>query len=142
MSLPVPLMFVSGPPVYIAEPVIGEESTSVFVLDKDEVIQLVDADLNESKEGNPVVDVDLNEIKEVDPLVNAKLRRIRTTFGQQIYRPLTFYFEEDEEISGNVANFDDNTIVIEVDGDKDTIVSIEVNTIHDVKWRGKSLPGN
>lgn len=128
MSRPVPLMFVSGPPVYIAVPVADEESTSVFVKDEDETTELV---------GVPLV-----EVKEIDPLIIAKLRRIRTSFGQQIYRPLTFYLEEDEEISGNVASFEDNTIVIEVDGDEDTIVAIELNTIQDIKWRGKSLPGN
>ena len=128
MSRPVPLMFVSGPPVYIAVPVADEESTSVFVKDEDETTELV---------GVPLV-----EVKEVDPLIIAKLRRIRTSFGQQIYRPLTFYLEEDEEISGNVASFEDNTIVIEVDGDEDTIVAIELNAIQDIKWRGKSLPGN
>lgn len=128
MSRPVPLMFISGPPVYISVPVVGEESTSVFMLEKDEITELVD--------------VDLNKVKEVDPLVNARLRRIRTSFGQQIYRPLTFHLEEDEEINGNVASFNDNTIIIEVDGDKDTIVAIEINTIKDVKWRGKSLPQN
>lgn len=128
MSRPVPLMFVSGPPVYIAVPVADEESTSVFVKDEDETTELV---------GVPLV-----EVKEVDPLIIAKLRRIRTSFGQQIYRPLTFYLEEDEEISGNVASFEENTIVIEVDGDEDTIVAIELNAIQDIKWRGKSLPGN
>ena len=128
MSLPVPLMFVSGPPVYIAVPFADEESTSVFVKDEDEIIALVD--------------VPLIEIKEVDPVIIAKLRRIRTSFGQQIYRPLTFYLEEDEEISGNVASLEDNTIVIEVNGDVDTIVAIELNTIKDIKWRGKSLPQN
>ena len=128
MSRPVPLMFVSGPPVYIAVPVADEESTSVFVKDEDETTELV---------GVPLV-----EVKEIDPLIIAKLRRIRTSFGQQIYRPLTFYLEEDEEVSGNVASFEDNTIVIEVNGDEDTIVAIELNTIQDIKWRGKSLPGN
>ena len=128
MSRPVPLMFVSGPPVYIAVPIVDEESTSVFVKDEDETIALVKASLNEEKE--------------VDPIIIAKLHRIRTSFGQQIYRPLTFYLEEDEEIRGNVASFDDNTIVIEVNGDEDTIVSIEIKAIRDIKWRGKSLPGN
>ena len=128
MSRPVPLMFVSGPPVYIGVPFVEEESTSVFVKDGDEKIALVEATFI--------------EVKEVDPVIIAKLRRIRTSFGQQIYRPLTFYLEEDEEISGNVASFDDNTIVIEVNGDKDTIVAIELNAIRDIKWRGKSLPGN
>ena len=128
MSRPVPLMFVSGPPVYIAVPIVDEESTSVFVKDEDETIALVKASLNEEKE--------------VDPIIIAKLHRIRTSFGQQIYRPLTFYLEEDEEIHGNVASFDDNTIVIEVNGDEDTIVAIEIKAIRDIKWRGKSLPGN
>ena len=128
MSLPVPLLFVSGPPIYIAVPFIEEESTSIFVKEVDEVKEVV-------KE-LPV------EIKEAKPAIIAKLNRIKTTFGQQIYRPLTFYLDVDEEITGNVSKFEGNTIVVEINGDEDAIVSIELTEIEDIKWRGKSLPEN
>ncbi|MCZ2257210.1 hypothetical protein [Sporosarcina sp. G11-34] len=128
MSLPVPLMFVSGPPIFIAVPFIEEESTSIFVIDVDEQKEIA--------EGLPV------EINETKPAIIAKLNRIQTSFGQQIYRPLTFHLDEDERITGNVSKFEGNTIVVEIDGDEDTIVSIDLSEIQDVKWRGKSLPEN
>ena len=128
MSLPVPLMYVSGPPVYIAVPFIEEESTSIFVKEVDEVKEIV---------------TELSvEIEKTKPAINAKLNRIRTSFGQQIYKPLTFYLDADEKITGNVSKFEENTIVVEINGDKDKIVSIELSDIQDITWRGKSLPEN
>ena len=128
MSLPDPLLFVSGPPIYIAVPFIEEESTSIFIKEVDEEKELV--------KGLSV------EIKETKPAIITKLNRIRTSFGQQIYRPLTFHLDADEKITGNVTKFEGNTIVVEINGDEDTIVSIELSEIQDIKWRGKSLPEN
>jgi len=128
MSLPVPLMFISGPPIYIAEPFIEEESTSIFVIEVDE-----------EKEVAEGLSVEINEAK---PAIIAKLNRIQTSFGQQIYRPLTFFLDADERITGNVSKFEGNTIVVEINGDEDEIVSIELSEIQDIKWRGKSLPEN
>lgn len=128
MSRPVPLMFVSGPPVYTHVPLMEEESTSVFVKEE-EPLKMVD------------VPIDLIERKEVDPSILAKVQKLQTPIGQKVYNKLTFILG-DEEITGNVAKVDGDTMVIEVNGDEDKIVAIELNELQNIIWRGKSLPEN
>ena len=126
MSRPVPLMFVSGPPVYTHVPFVEEESTSVFVLEEEEP-QMIATE--------PI------EVKEVDPSILAKVQKIQSPIGQKVYKRLTFVLDDDE-IIGNVAKVDGNTMMIEVNGDGDKVVALELNELSDIKWRGKSLPEN
>ena len=127
MSRPVPLMFVSGPPVYTHVPFVDEESTSMFVKEEEAELQTVVAD--------PI------ELKEVDPSILAKVQKVQSPIGQKVYKKLTFVLDDDEVI-GNVAKVDGNTMMIEVDGDKDKIVALELSELRNIIWRGKSLPEN
>lgn len=125
MSRPVPLMFVSGPPVYTRIESEEEESTSIFVIE-DESPELVEAPI---------------EIKEVEPSILAKVKRLQSSIGQRVYRGLTFILS-DEEISGNVGKLEGDTLVIEVNGDEDEVIAVELSELQDIIWRGKSLPEN
>lgn len=128
MSRPVPLMFVSGPPVYTHVPFVDEESTSVFAkVEEEEELQTAVADAMERKE--------------VDPSILAKVQKVQSPIGQKVYKKLTFVLD-DEEIIGNVAKVDGNTMTIEVDGDEDKIIDLELNELRNIIWRGKSLPEN
>lgn len=127
MSLPVPLMFVNGPPVYEKVPMMDEESTSLFVKYFEEEPLFLE---------EPV-----KELVEIDPVIRGKLARVQSSFGQQIYKELTFVLPN-EEIVGNVTKYDDNTIHIELLGTEDMIMAIELSDILDIRWRGKSLPKN
>ena len=132
MSRPVPLMFVSGPPVYTHVPFVDEEeSTSVFV--KEEEAE-AEAELQ-------MAVVDPIEIKEVDPSILAKVQKVQSPIGQKVYKKLTFVLDDDE-VMGNVTKVDGNTMMIEVDGDEDKIVALELSELRNIIWRGKSLPEN
>ena len=138
MSRPVPLMFVSGPPVYTRVQFEDEESTSIFVT-MDESPELVEAPIT-MDESPELVEAPI-EIKEVDPSILAKVERLQSSMGQRIYQGLTFILG-DEEIRGNVGKLDGNTIIIEVNGDKDEIIAVELSEVQDIIWRGKTLPEN
>lgn len=125
MSIPVPLMFIIGPPVYTRTEIEGEESTSIFTME-DASPELVEAPI---------------EIKEVEPSILAKVERLQSSIGQRVYRGLTFNLG-DEEIKGNVGKLEGNTLMVEVDGDEDELVAVELSEIQDIIWRGKSLPEN
>lgn len=127
MSLPVPLMFINGPPVYEKVLFQEEESTSVFVKYVDDVTVAHEEVTNEK---------DL-----VDPLIMKKLQRVKTSFGQEIYKGLTFILD-DERIKGNVTKLDGNTVFVKLAETEDTIIAIELSTIRNILWRGKPLPKN
>lgn len=129
MSRPVPLMFVDGPPVYTRVSVEDEESTSIFVIE-DESSNTV-----EQLAEQPI------EIKEVDSSILAKVARFQSPIGQRVYQGLTFILD-DEEIRGNVGKLEDNTLIIEVEGDEDEIIAVELSELQDIIWRGKPLPEN
>lgn len=134
MSRPVPLMFVSGPPVYTHVPFVDEEeSTSVFVKEEE-------AEAEAEAELQTAV-VDPIEIKEVDPSILAKVQKVQSPIGQKVYKKLTFVLDDDE-VMGNVTKVDGNTMMIEVDGDEDKIVALELSELRNIIWRGKSLPEN
>lgn len=127
MSLPVPLMFINGPPVYEKVPIKDEESTSIFVKYVNE----------ENNADNELME---EEVK-VNPIILSQLQRVRSNFGQQIYKGLTFMLTE-EEIVGNVTKYDGDTVFVKIAGTEDSIVAIELSEIVDIQWRGKSLPKN
>lgn len=131
MSRPVPLMFVSGPPVYTHVPFVDEESTSVFAKVEE----------GEEEEELQTMVADSIEKKEVDPPILAKVQKVQSPIGQKVYKNLTFVLD-DEEIIGNVAKVDGNTMTIELNGDEDKIVALELNELRNIIWRGKSLPEN
>lgn len=130
MSIPVPLMFVNGPPVYTRVP-IDEESTSIFVKEE-EALEVVDP---------PIEKEFIIEKKEIDPTIVAKVKKLQSPLGKRIYQGLTFVLAE-EEIIGNVGKVEDNTLLIEVNGDEDQLVAIELSELQNIRWRGKSLPEN
>lgn len=127
MSLPVPLMFINGPPVYERVPMKDEESTSIFVKYSDE-------------ETPTMGKLPTDEVK-INPVILNQLQRVRSSFGQQIYKGLTFVLA-DEEIVGNVTKYDGDTIFVKMFGTDDTIIAIELREVLDIKWRGRSLPKN
>lgn len=129
MSRPVPLMFVSGPPVYTHVPFVDEESTSMFVKEE------------ETETESQAITADPVETIEVDPSILAKVQKVQSPIGQKVYKRLTFVLDN-EEIKGNVAEVDGNTMMIKVDGDEDKIVALELNELRNIIWRGKSLPEN
>lgn len=130
MSLPVPLMFINGPPVYEKVLFQDDESTSVFVKYVDDT------------DDAAVVHEELaDEEHLVDPLIMKKLQRVKTSFGQEIYKRLTFILD-DERIEGNVTKLDGNTVFVKLAATKDTIIAIELSTIRNILWRGKPLSKN
>lgn len=122
-----PLLFVHGPPVYIRVAVTDEESTSVFVSN------------GEEKETDELGESELGEIKNagfVNPSIVKKIFHLGGPFQRQVYRPLKFIIG-DETLSGEITSIDGDTVFIDLDGEKDLIVAIEINKIEEVLWRGK-----
>lgn len=120
-----PLLFVHGPPVFIRIDITDEESTSVFVSNGEELTELNDAVLEEVQ--TPVL---------ANPSIRKKITDLGKPFQRQIYRPLKFVIG-DEIVSGGIEKVDGETVVIELDGEKDVIIAVEISTIEEVIWRGK-----
>lgn len=129
MSRPVPLMFVSGPPVYTRVSAEGEESTSIFVIEKEM------SEVAEPLAKQPI------ESKEVESSILAKVARLQSPIGQRVYQELTFVFD-DEEVIGNAGKLEGHTLIIEVNGDEDEIIAVELADLREIIWRGKPLPEN
>ena len=67
-----------------------------------------------------------------------RLNYFTSPFAQHVYKPLTFQMKYGESLQGLVDKLDDESATIRlVDG---TIVSIEMNDIQEINWRGKPFP--
>ncbi|MET1013027.1 MAG: hypothetical protein ABWX61_00765 [Paenisporosarcina sp.] len=112
-----PLLFVSGPPVYRHHKKVKEwieESTSIFPERQLEV-----------------------EVK-TESIMWKRLNYFTSPFAQHVYRPLTFQMKYGESLQGLVEKLEDESATLRlVDG---TIVSIDMNDIHEINWRGKPFP--
>ncbi|AOV08442.1 hypothetical protein [Sporosarcina ureilytica] len=121
-----PLLFVAGPPVFIRVAVTDEESTSVFVQNKE------DYDHGKLKE------VDQEKIEptaEINPSIYNKIMYLRSGFQRQVYSPLKFIIK-DETISGKIAKVDGDKVFIDIDQNDDQQVAVEISKIEEILWRG------
>ncbi len=119
-----PLLFVHGPPIYIRVATTDEESTSVFVLNEDEFAKPSDTELNE-----------VETVLTVDPSIFKRITELGKPFQRQVYRPLQFILGE-ETLSGEIEEIDGETVLINLVGEEDLLVSVEMNTIEEILWRG------
>ncbi|WP_172369883.1 hypothetical protein [Sporosarcina jiandibaonis] len=124
-----PLLFVHGPPIYIRVATTDEESTSVFVLNGEEMEEFIHTE-------------EVEEVEEVQKKVRTnsevfnKITNLGRPFQRQIYKPLQFVLE-DEILKGAINRVDDETVFIELANEEDLIITVEIDTIKDVLWRGK-----
>ena len=119
-----PLLFVHGPPIYIRVTTTEEESTSVFVLTEDEFTKPSDTDVNE-----------VETVLTVDPSIYKRITELGKPFQRQVYRPLQFILGE-ETLSGEIEKIEGETVLINLVGEEDLLVSVEMNTIEEILWRG------
>ena len=119
-----PLLFVDGPPIYIRVASTDEESTSVFVLNEDEFTKPSDAELNE-----------VDTVLTVNPSIYKRITELGKPFQRQVYRPLQFILGE-ETLSGEIKKIDGETVLINLVGEEDLVVSVEMSTIEEILWRG------
>ena len=119
-----PLLFVHGPPIYIRVATTEEESTSVFVLNEDEFAKPSDTEVNE-----------VETVLTVDPSIFKRITELGKPFQRQVYRPLQFILGE-ETLSGEIEKIEGETVLINLVGEEDLLVSVEMNTIEEILWRG------
>ncbi|WP_210469590.1 hypothetical protein [Sporosarcina sp. 6E9] len=119
-----PLLFVHGPPIYFRVATTEEESTSVFVLNEEEIEDFIE---------------DAEEVQETahkNSEVFNKIISLGRPFQRQIYKPLQFVLEN-EVLKGAINKVEGETLFIELVDEEDLIVAIEINAINEVLWRGK-----
>jgi hypothetical protein len=119
-----PILFVHGPPIYIRVAATDEESTSVFVLNGEEFAEPSDTELNE-----------VQTVSTVKPSILRRITELGKPFQRQVYRPLQFIIGE-ETLSGEIEKIEGETILINLDGEEDLVVGVEMNTIEEILWRG------
>lgn len=142
-----PLMFVHGPPVFIREEVADEESTSVFMItgeDDQEVIAAQRAEILVENAGamEPAEETDTTLLQEVkitpivDPSVRRRIVYLEGSFQKEMYRPLQFDLG-DEKVTGEIDRVDGDTVFIVLDGEEREVVSLDINTIEEIRWHGQ-----
>jgi hypothetical protein len=125
-----PLLFVNGPPVFIKVAIEVEESTSVFILNVEELEESVEIEQEERAEHE-----ETNSLKVTDPTVIRRIMYLATPFPRQVYQPLQFVLG-DETLTGIIEKIEGNTVLIEIDeGDKE-FVAVEMGSIDEILWRG------
>jgi len=121
-----PLLFVHGPPVFIRVVVTDEESTSVFTPIMEEELERLDE-----------IELGLDKIaQEVITSVTRRIAYLGGAFQKEVYRPLEFDLGE-ETIIGALGKVEGNTVFIELSGEEESVVAIELSTIKEIFWRGK-----
>ena len=127
-----PLLFVHGPPIYIRVATTEEESTSVFVLNGEEKEEFI------LKEEN---DEQVKKTAGTNSEIFNKITSLGRPFQREVYKPLRFVLE-DEILKGAINRVDGETVFIEVADEEDLIIAVEISTIKDVLWRGKTFQEN
>lgn len=120
-----PLLFVHGPPIFVRVAMTDEESTSVFVLNEEELTGPGDTEKNEMQTALPV-----------NPSIFKRITDLRGPFQRQVYKPLQFIIG-DETLSGEIEKVEGETVFINLDDADDLIVEVEMSRIEEILWRGK-----
>ena len=71
----------------------------------------------------------------VNPSIFKRITELGKPFQRQVYKPLQFILGE-ETLSGEIEKIDGETVLINLVGEEDLIVSVEMNTIEEILWRG------
>ena len=122
-----PMLFVQGPPVFTRVFVADEESTSVFILNEEEPVEL---DVLEKVENQ-------SDVK-AKSSVKRSIIYLEGAFQREIYRPLQFVIG-DEIIKGTIGKVEGETVLIDLHGEDKGIVAVEIATIEEILWRGHSI---
>ncbi|MCZ2258979.1 hypothetical protein [Sporosarcina sp. G11-34] len=123
-----PILFVHGPPVFIKAKVEREESTSIFLLNTEEVVDSEGDVENEQEEVEPVT--------EGDPSIRSRIIYLSGDFRKEIYQPLQFQIG-DEILKGIIDKVEGETVFIVLHGKEEEIVAVELTSIEEVLWRGQ-----
>ena len=124
-----PLLFVHGPPIYIRVATTDEESTSIFVLNEEEKEEFILMDDNEEQ---------VKKTAGTNSEVFNKITSLGHPFQREVYKPLQFVCD-DEILKGAINRVDGETVFIEIADEEDLIIAVEISTIQDVLWRGKTF---
>lgn len=120
-----PLLFVQGPPVYRhvrKKSRWQEESTSIFPEPVEKVVK------------KEVVE----KVVETNPLMWKRLRFLTTDFAKHVYQPLWFHLKDGQKLCGAVYALQIDSVQIK--SPEDEIVTLEIQEIQELWWRGKVLP--
>lgn len=134
-----PLLFVNGPPVYIKVSVTVEESTSVFMLNSDEQIESVKEEQLDLREQEQVKV--LEALPSTNPVIQRKINYLSHSFRRQAYQPLQFVMKE-ETVTGAIGKIEEETVWIELTGEHQEMIAVEMGEIEEVLWRGKPFEEN
>ncbi|WP_438316336.1 hypothetical protein [Sporosarcina sp. FA9] len=121
------MLFVDGPPVFIRVVVRDEESTSVFMMNEEE-LQESDEQVVLTENTNP--EIDLSVLKRVIYLDGA--------FQRAIYKPLQF-ITSNEILKGSINKIEGETVFIDLHGENEGVVALEISSIDDILWRGHPI---
>lgn len=112
MTRPVPLMFIKSPSASVQLPEQQEEAVSL-ILAEDE--------------------------QEMPSTVAEQLKKIQTPFGRHLYQPLLFKLVDKREVTGVLKEDTGNALVILQDDSADEEITVSIDEIDDILWRGQSL---
>lgn len=135
-----PLLFVKTPPVYVKITVKDEESTSVFTFVSEvgePTLKAEEENTNDMKFKEMEQKKDMWQLKNdvVKPDLIRKIQTLSTPFSRQVYRPLEFVVGE-EKLTGTIEKMEDNTLVILLNGEEQEVVTIDIEKIEQILWRG------
>lgn len=122
-----PMLFVQGPPVFIRVVVTDEESTSVFTMN-----------MEESAEPDAVEEVKVPSVVKAKSSVLRRIHYLDGAFQREIYRPLQFVIG-DEILKGSIDKVEGETVLIDLFGEDEAIVAVEIATIEEILWRGSPI---
>ena len=96
-------------------------------------VELLDIDKTE--------EVKVESIVKANPAVLRKITYLEGAFQREIYRPLQFVIGE-EILKGTIDKIDGETVLINLHGEDEGIVAVEIATIGEILWRGHPITVN
>lgn len=121
------MLFVDGPPIFIRVVVRDEESTSVFMMSEEQL---------EETEEQIVLLEDSN--LEIDVSVLKRVLYLDGAFQRAIYKPLQF-ISGNEILKGSIHKIEGETVFIDLHGENEGMVALEIASIDDILWRGHPI---
>lgn len=125
-SLNDPILYISGPPVFhlppqlrvkeeveivLEEPIIEEESTSIYEIK--------------------------NTMSAKTVAIYEKLKFLSKPFQRKVYRPLSFHMDDGSIIQGEVQEVTEDQVILSINGE--SIETYPIHQVKKIFWRGSIL---
>lgn len=126
-SLNDPILYISGPPVFHLPPQLRVKEEVEIVLEEPII----------EEESTSIYEIKNNTMSVINSAIFEKLKFLSKPFQRKVYRPLSFHMADGSIIQGEVQEVTEDQVILSINGE-----SIETYPIHQVKkifWRGSIL---